>query len=229
VLQQTGGELTLGVLPTLLALGRRLGMYGVDEGEQQIVDMHLAMAREVASAYRARVLTPVTDFPELQPLPLSSDAAYVEKLTERQTAVTMHAERTEKATAVRAEGLSAAIDAHVQNVFEPWLRAIEATLKSGGPYLLGGKASVADMFAFHLLSLHLGLRADVLAKYPAAFSFFLEVGSSERVGAYMASTKRLAHANPITALWGNKARPELPAANPFRDAATISDVVEASS
>jgi hypothetical protein len=193
-------------------------MYGNHEVQQQCIDMHLTLATEVAAAYRALVRTPLGDFPNLPPLPPQDDVTYTQKFEERQTAVTEYAARIEQVKARREGNLTVATEIHMKDVLKPWLRGVEATLaQSGGPYLLGKMVSVADIFVFHLLSLHLGLRAEVLKEHPAARTLFLEVGSSERVGAYMASTKRLSYANPLTALWGSAAHPEESAENPFKD------------
>jgi glutathione S-transferase len=97
----------------------------------------------------------------------------------------------------------------------PFLAEIELRLSKQGTYLAAKQLTLADLYAFHVLSLTLGVLPACLVDYPKTRDYFVEVGMRDTLTSYLSSPHRLPNANSDDAFIGNAKFPEDSAANPF--------------
>jgi glutathione S-transferase len=64
----------------------------------------------------------------------------------------------------RIEGFSEEVQEYVRSAVTPYLAALSQALKSHRGRWITSKFGVCDVYAFHALSLHLGLDANVLSE-----------------------------------------------------------------
>lgn len=108
----------------------------------------------------------------------------------------------------------------IDDSMKPWLailnRNIMVSKGKGSAYVVGKKLSVGDTHAFHAVSLCLGLSPRSLDQLPMVRDWFAEVGTDDGISEYLSGSKRLAYPNSPTAVFGNAAKPDDKANNPFK-------------
>jgi thiol-disulfide isomerase/thioredoxin/glutathione S-transferase len=103
----------------------------------------------------------------------------------------------------------------LRDLANPLFSEIEKRLTKQGSYLTGKQFTLADLYAFHVLSLTLGVLPACLEEHPKTKDYFIEIGMRDSLTAYLSSLRRLPHPNSNEAFFGNINFPEDPAANPF--------------
>lgn len=100
------------------------------------------------------------------------------------------------------------------------LKALEGILqrnkkKFKSQFLVGEKLTVADLYAFDLVTKELGLNGEALDDLVPLKEWFVEVGVRDAIMSHLTSEARPKHPNSDDAFVGNEKNPENVAANPF--------------
>jgi len=101
-------------------------------------------------------------------------------------------------------------DKYINEVLPVWLGHYERFLAknpSGSDYFVGSRLSIADIFAFDIISLQWELAPQSLTPFQHLHRFFSRMQRRPSIQAYFNSPRRYKHAHGASAQWNNEANP----------------------